>query len=148
MQLAYQGIVKIVPVCALVTLAMVLFAVVIAPPQGFLSWFIYSLLVLVFATLVAWLSLEIFRTKIGVNDSHLVVTKGFRKRQRIAWSQVERIEYNTLWSSFVVVTDSGQRIFISTLMNNLKHFLTVMAVALPREKYIDGLDQFAKAIDG
>jgi len=148
MQLAYQGIVKIIPICALVTLATILFAVVIAPPQGFLSWFVYSLLVMVFATFVAWLTLEIFRTKIGVNESHLVITKGFRKRQRIAWSEIERIDYNSLWSSFVVVTDTGQRIFISTLMSNLKHFLSVMAVALPREKYIDGLDKFAKAIDG
>ncbi|MEX1222057.1 MAG: hypothetical protein WEA82_08105 [Idiomarina sp.] len=146
MQLRYHGMIKLVPVCAWVTLAAILFAAVLAPPDNFTSWFIFSLLVMVLATLVAWLSLEVFRTRIGINASHLVVRKSYHRVQRIDWQQVERIDYNNLWASFVVVTKSGQRVFISSLMSNLKHFLTVMAEVLPREKYIDALDRFAKAL--
>lgn len=146
MQMRYQGVVKIIPICTWVTLVAMVGGALVAPPVTAGEWFFYSLLVMVTATLVAWLTLEVFRSKVGVNDSHLVITKNVRRMKRIPWANVEQVAYHRLWSSFVVITDTGERYYISTMMTHLKDFLAIMAAVLPREKYIDGIEKFAKII--
>lgn len=148
MQLRYQGVVKLIPACAWVSLLALAGAVAWMPPTTALQWFIYSLMMLLLATFTVWLTAEVWRSQIGINERQLVIRKQLKRTRRVPWEAVARIEYQRLWSAFVIVTDTGERFYVSTMMNNLSHFITMMAAALPRDKYIESLDSFAQALRG
>jgi len=145
MQMRYKEIIKAVPICAWLTLVMLVAALWLAPPSGFADWLFFSLALMITATWVAWLSFEVFRSRIDLRADGLTVTKNFKRSRHLQWHEIEHVDYHVLWSAFIVTPTRGQKFYVATTMTNLKGFISALAAAVERERYIGAIEKFAKS---
>ncbi|RUO77301.1 hypothetical protein [Idiomarina seosinensis] len=148
MRMRYRGIIRLVPVCAIwLALAVIALAIIETPAEP-LAIAVSSIICLLVLLLAFRLSTEIFFKAIKLNKQRIEFTQSLTKPCSYSWSQLETVNFLNRWQAFELKFEDGRRVKVSLMMDNLKSFLQLLSEQLPRDKYIDAINQFAGSYGG
>lgn len=148
MQMQYRGIIKLVPICAIwLAIAIIALAALETPLQP-VPVVINSLLCLLVALFAFRLSAEIFFKTVQLNPQRIRYSQAWGKPLEYSWSQVEQVNFRGIWQAFELRFEDGRTVKVSLMMDNLKPFLKLLSEQLPRDLYLQAIEQFAGSFGG
>lgn len=148
MQMRYRGIIKLVPICAIWLAIAVLALAAIETPTQPVPIIINSLICVAAIAFAFRLSTEIFFKVVRLNKQRIEYSQAWGKPKSYQWKQVEAVNFRGLWQAFELTFDDGKRLKVSLMMDNLKSFLQLLSEQLPRDMYLDAIEQFASSFGG
>lgn len=148
MQMRYRGMIKLVPICS-IWLALVVVALAIVESPSEPISIIINGLICVGVTLFAFrISAEIFFKVIKLNKQRIEFSQAWGKPATYTWQEVESVQFSKIWQAFELTFRDGRKLKVSLMMDNLRSFLQLLSQQLPREEYLQAIEQFAATFGG
>ena len=146
MQMRYRGIVKLVPICSIWLALVVIALAIIETPAEPVSIVINTLVCLAILLFAFRISAEIFFKVVKLNKQRIEFSRAWGKPLNYQWNDVDAVNFRGIWQAFEISFNDGRRIKISLMMDNLRPFLQLLSEQLPRDKYLQAIEQFAGSV--